>query len=284
MMIARSSRCLSAVVRRAPALRTRSISSTATPANLLDFRGKVALVTGGSTGIGRATAIAFAHQGAKVVIGDVNNEANETVRLIKAAGGDALFVPTDVTKSSQVEALVAKTVQTYGGLHCAFNNAGVVAMNQNIADMDDAVFDRVLDVDLKGVYLCLKHEIRHMLKAGGGSIVNTASIAGLVGFGGIGSYVAAKHGVIGLSKAAAIEYGQNNIRVNVLAPGVVETPMTKELLDNPAAAALYKNSILLRRSGKPEEMTGIVLYLCSSLGSFATGQVFTIDGGQISKA
>lgn len=248
--------------------------------DVLDFHGKVVLVTGGSTGVGRATALAFGRHGAKVVIGDLSDQAGETVELIKRDGGDGLFVRTNVADAGQVEALVGRAVSTYGGLHCAFNNAGMLPPTAALAQQEDDVFDRVIAVDLRGVFLCLKHEIRHMLGAGGGAIVNTASIAGLIADPGMAPYVAAKHGVIGLTRAAAIDYAKSGIRVNALAPGLVESPMTRRWLDDPAMRDTVLAGPLMGRAAQPEEMTGIVLFLCSSLASFATGQVFTIDGGQ----
>lgn len=247
---------------------------------LLDFTGKVVLITGGATGIGRATALAFARQGARVAIGDVNDEAAETVKLIEGAGGTAFFRKTDVRKGDQVSALVDATLAAYGRMDCAFNNAGILPPTLPMADMPDDTFGEVLAVDLTGVFLCMKYEIRHMLKAGGGAIVNTASIAGLVADPGMAPYVAAKHGVIGLTKAAALDYAKRNIRINALAPGFVATPMTQRWLDDPEFRAVLFAHSPVGRAAQPEEITGIVLYLCSDLASFATGQTFVIDGAQ----
>ena len=243
------------------------------------FAGKVALVTGGSTGIGRATAILFAQSGAKVVIGDVNPEGWETAEAIKRAGGAAIFVETDVREAQQVRHLVASAVEIYGGLHVAFNNAGILPDGALLADIEESAFDQVVAVDLKGVFLSMKYEIQHMLTAGGGAIVNNASIAGLIAEPGISAYVAAKHAVIGLSKAAAIEYAAQGIRINALAPGLVETGMTKHwFADDNIRTHLLANTPM-GRVAQPEEMANMVLFLCSDLASFAAGQVFAVDGG-----
>jgi NAD(P)-dependent dehydrogenase (short-subunit alcohol dehydrogenase family) len=248
-------------------------------AHMFDFAGKVALVTGGSSGIGRATAMLFARSGAKVVIGDIDPAGEETVELIKEEQGKALFVQTDVRETSEVKNLVASAVKTYGGLHCAFNNAGVLPPTALLADTDDATFDKVLAVDLKGVFLSMKYEIQHMLQSGGGAIVNNASIAGMIADPGISAYVAAKHGVIGLSKAAAIEYASQGIRINALAPGLVETAMTKHWFDDPNIRSQFLTNSPIGRAAQPEEMAGMVLFLCSNFASFAAGQTFVIDGG-----
>ncbi len=247
--------------------------------NALDFTGKVALVTGGGAGIGRATSLRFARHGAKVVIGDIDPAGAETANLIKREGGEAVFVQTDVREAKEVENLVATAVETYGGLHCAFNNAGILAPTTPLAEVDDSTFDNVLAVDLKGIFLSMKYEIRQMLQAGGGAIVNNASIAGMIAEAGISAYAAAKHGVIGLSKAAALEYASKGIRINALAPGLVETAMTKPWFDNPAMRSYFMANSPIGRFAQPEEIAGMVLFLCSDFASFAVGQTFAIDGG-----
>ena len=244
-----------------------------------NFSGKVALVTGGSRGIGRATAMLFAQSGAKVVIGDVDPAGDETVETIKRDGGEAIFVRTDVSDEIDVKNLVAAAVKTYGGLNCAFNNAGVLPPTVALVEMEESTFNQTLAVDLKGVFLCMKHEIAHMLQSGGGAIVNTASIAGLIAEPGISAYIAAKHGVIGLSKAAAVEYASKGIRINALAPGLVNTAMTKAWFDDPNMSAYFTANTPIGRVSQPAEIAGMVLFLCSDLASFAVGQTFVIDGG-----
>lgn len=249
-------------------------------ADALDFTGKVILITGGATGIGRATALAFAQHGGTVVIGDIDARAEETVQLIHETGGTALFVSTDVTIADQVDNLVRQTVDTYGGLHVALNNAGVLPPTGPLLEQTEAAWDKIIDVDLKGVFLSLKAEIAHMVTSGGGSIINTASIAGVIADPGMSPYVAAKHGVVGLTKAAAMDYAAAGVRVNALAPGLVETPMTKGWLDDPTMRSVVTANSPMGRPAQPDEIVGMVLYLASPLASYATGGVYVVDGGQ----
>ena len=246
--------------------------------------GKVALVTGGASGIGRATAVAMAREGARVAVADCAEEtAAETVALINAAGGQAIAIGGDVTKEADVAATVARTVSAFGRIDCAFNNAGVATRavgpaGQRVHELSQASFDAMLAVNLTGVFLCLKHEVAQMLTQGvGGAIVNTASIAGLIGLPTSAHYVAAKHGVVGLTKTAAMEYAQDGIRVNCVNPGYVKTPMTKETMETRFDEIMAK--VPMRRLGIPEEIAEAVVWMCSDKASFMTGASHVIDGG-----
>jgi NAD(P)-dependent dehydrogenase (short-subunit alcohol dehydrogenase family) len=247
--------------------------------------GKVALVTGGGSGIGRATALAFAREGAKVVVADiVVAGGEETVRMIKAAGGEALFVKADVAKAAEVEAMIKKAVETYGRVDCAFNNAGIEGAVAPTHECTEENWDRVVAIDLKGVWLCMKYEIPQMLKQGGGAIVNTASVAGLVGFQGAPAYVASKHGVNGLTKTAALEYAKSGIRVNAVCPGVIHTPMVERAFSaNPQMAESVAAIEPVGRMGKPEEIAEAVVWLCSDAASFVTGLPMAVDGGLVAQ-
>ena len=247
------------------------------------FSGEVALVTGGSSGIGRATALLFAAEGARVVVASRRGEESlETVRLIEAAGGEAMFVKTDVSQADDVQALVAKTVERFGALHCAFNNAGVEgAPFVPLASYAEATWDEVIDINLKGVFLCMKYELPHLLQTRG-AIVNMSSVAGLSG-GRLGAaYYASKHGVIGLTKAAAIEYADKGVRINAVAPAVIHTPLAERAglaMGDPQMAARVIGLHPMGRIGRPEEVAQAVVWLCSTGASFTTGHTLPVDGG-----
>jgi NAD(P)-dependent dehydrogenase (short-subunit alcohol dehydrogenase family) len=243
--------------------------------------GKVALVTGASSGIGRAAALAFAREDAKVVVADVSVEGGEeTVALIKKTGSEALFVRADVARAAEVEALIARAVQMYGRLDCAFNNAGIEGAAATIPDYAEDAWDRVININLKGVWLCMKYEIAQMLKQGGGAIVNTASTAGLVGYRGGSAYVASKHGVVGLTKTAALEYAKAGVRVNAVCPGAIDTPMMGRITGHRTErAARMAASEPVGRMGQPQEIAEAVVWLCSDAASFVTGHAMAVDGG-----
>ena len=246
---------------------------------------KIALVTGAGSGIGRATALVFAREGARVVVSDIVVEGGqETVQQIEAAGGEAIFVKADVSQAADVETLVAKTVETYGRLDCAFNNAGIEGGVKPTIDCTEEEFDRTIAVNLTGVWLCMKYEIQQMLSQGGGTIVNTASAAGLVGFPGLPDYVASKHGVVGLTKTAALEYAKSGIRVNAVCPGVIQTPMVERGAQlSPGFDELAVSMEPVGRFGQPAEIGEAVVWLCSDAASFVTGIPMQVDGGLVAQ-
>lgn len=242
--------------------------------------GKVALVTGGGSGIGRASALTFAREGAKVVVSDIVVEGGEeTVQLIQKAGGEAIFVRTDVSKMAEVEALLNKAVATYGRLDCAHNNAGIEGPGATTTDYPEELWNRVIAINLTGVWFCMKYEIPHMLTHGGGAIVNTASTAGLVGYPRGSAYVASKHGVVGLTKTAALEYAKSGVRVNAVCPGAIDTPMMGRITGHrPQRAARMAAAEPVGRMGQPGEIAEAVVWLCSDSASFVTGHAMAVDG------
>jgi NAD(P)-dependent dehydrogenase (short-subunit alcohol dehydrogenase family) len=246
----------------------------------LNFDGRTVLITGAATGIGRATALAFAAARAAVLIGDVDPRAEDTVREIIASGGKAVFQKTDVSDSAQVQALVARAVSEFGALDVAFNNAGLLPPTAPLAEQTEDDWDRIMRVDVTGVFLCLKHELAQMAKAGYGVIVNTASVAGLRADPGMAPYVAAKHAVVGLTKAAAIDYAASGIRVNAIAPGLVRTPMTERWLNDPQMRDRVLADSPIRRAAEPEDIAGLVLFLVSDLANVITGAVYPVDGAR----
>jgi len=245
--------------------------------------GKSALVTGGASGIGRATALVMAREGARVLVADLPGPGAEaTVGMIRDAGGEARAVTADVTVAAEVEAMVAAAVSAWGRLDCAFNNAGIApaavgSAGQRVGDLSQRAWEGMLAVNLTGVWLCMKHELAQMERQGSGAIVNTASIAGLVGLPGSGAYVAAKHGVVGLTKAAAIDHAAAGVRVNAVCPGYVETPMIAESMARRGGQIMA--TVLLKRLGTANEVAEAVVWLCSDRAAFVTGTALTVDGG-----
>jgi len=241
----------------------------------------VAIVSGASSGIGRSTAVRLAEEGARVVAADVDSEGGaETVETIESDGGDATFVEVDVTSQEDVATMVETAVDTYGGLDIAFNNAGIEGQHATASEQPDENWERVIDINLEGVFFAMREEIPAMLEDGGGAIVNTASVAGLFGFPNLSPYVASKHGVIGLTKTAAVEFSADGIRVNAVCPGVIETPMVARAgEEDPETIEATIAATPINRLGQPEEIASAVTWLCSADASFVTGESLVVDGG-----
>jgi NAD(P)-dependent dehydrogenase (short-subunit alcohol dehydrogenase family) len=252
---------------------------------IFNFAGKVAFITGASSGIGRSTAMEFAKHGANVAAIDVNtDEGGRTAYLINEKGGKAIFINCDVSKATDVKRAVEETVNKFGRLDFAFNNAGIEDAPAFTADYSEENWDRVLSINLKGVWLCMKYQIPQMLRQGGGSIVNCSSIAGLVGFANMPAYVASKHGVLGLTKVAALDYAKLNIRVNAICPGVIQTPMVDRFVKgNNEAKNQLTSGEPIGRVGQPEEIAAAALWLSSSQSSFVTGHSMVVDGGWVAQ-
>lgn len=263
------------------------------------FDGKVAVVTGAGKGIGRASAIAFAAEGAKVIVADIDSQSgHETTAMIHQLGGEAFFIQTDISLANDVEQLIAKSVETFGRLDFAHNNAGIEGEPSKVAGTDEETFDQVIAVNLKGTWLCMKYEIEQMMKQGSGAIVNTSSVAGQVGLYNYSSYSASKHGILGLTKTAALEYTKRGIRINAVCPGAIKTDMidralVKDDLEESGVGKIFQNLQLrigqavlsrnqpARRMGLPQEVAKAVVWLCSDDASYITGHALTVDGGYL---
>lgn len=246
------------------------------------FAGKVVLVTGGSSGIGRASALLFAREGAKVVVADVSVEGGEeTVSKIEASGGEAIFVKTDVSNANEVRSLIKTTINTYGALHCAFNNAGIEGLTSSTAACTEENWDRIININLKGVWLCMKYEIPYMRQQGSGVILNMASIAGVSSrLQRFPAYTASKHAVIGLTKTAAVEYAKSGIRINALCPGFIYTPMVEtQIQKNLELKQLVTAHVPMGRFGTIEEIAEVAVWMCSDTSAFVTGHAMVADGG-----
>jgi NAD(P)-dependent dehydrogenase (short-subunit alcohol dehydrogenase family) len=245
------------------------------------FQNKVALITGGSYGIGQAAAVDFARRGAKVAIADVVEDKEEqTLRMVKEAGGEAIFIKCDVSKTEDVKAMVDKTVAAFGRIDFAFNNAGIEGTLGTTNECSEENFDRTIAINLKGAWLCMKYELDQMHKQGSGVIINNSSVAGLKGFANLPAYVASKHGLLGLTKGAAMENAKTGIRINAVCPGVIRTPMIDRVTQgNRAVEAQYEAIEPMGRMGRPEEVSEVVIWLCSDASSFITGAALAVDGG-----
>jgi NAD(P)-dependent dehydrogenase (short-subunit alcohol dehydrogenase family) len=250
----------------------------------MDFKNKVAVVTGASSGIGKSVSELYAREGAAVILSDINQELGEkTTEEIRKGGGEAIFVHADVSKPSDCENMVKAAMDKYGRLDFACNNAGIGGDQNPTADYSLESWNKAIAVNLSGVFYCMKYEIPAMLKSGGGSIINMASILGRVGFAGAVGYVAAKHGVLGLTKTAAIEYAPHGVRVNVVGPGFISTPLIKELEENPEINNMLISLHPVGRLGKPEEVAELVIWLSSDKASFVTGAYYPVDGGYLTR-
>lgn len=245
------------------------------------FSGKVALVTGGASGLGRVTAIALAREGANVAVSDVaEREGTATVQMITETGAQAIFIQVDVTKSSEVQAMVARTVEAFGRLDFALNNAGTDGIRARTADYPEEIWSQVIHLNLTGVFFCMKSELPVMVRQGSGVIINMSSVAGVTGFPGHAAYTASKHGVIGLTKTAALDYAKAGIRVNAICPAYTQTPMLARMLEQkPDLEAKLISRVPLHRLGSAEEIAQSVIYLCSDAAAFITGHSLVMDGG-----
>jgi len=247
------------------------------------LKNKVALITGASSGIGQATALIFAKEGAKVVVVDIK-EADHTMNMIKSVGAEAIFIKCNVSKGEEVKNMIEKIISTYGKLDIAFNNAGIEGITTTIQECTEENWDNTIAVNLKSIFLCMKYEISEMMKQGKGAIVNCASIAGLVGFQGAGAYTASKHGIIGLTKTAALECAHHNIRINAVCPGIIKTPMIERATQhNKEAEERYAQAEPIGRLGTAQEVANAVIWLCSEESSFVTGHPMVIDGGWVAQ-